>query len=328
MVYQDSAGTGDRFATELAELRQRIDQRLDRLLPVDAGRRDLVRVAMRESVLAPGKRLRPLMTLLAAHDLGCDHPALVDAGCAVELVHTASLLLDDLPCMDDATLRRGAPATHVRFGEDVAMLASIALLSQAFGLLSSAPRLDPVQRCQLVTILSDAVGVHGLVGGQYEDLRGDGDRSAADIAIVNDRKTGSLFVAALDMAAVVAGAEDGLRVALRGFGQELGRAFQILDDLLDAEGDGEAVGKDVRKDGDKATLLAAVGPEGAHRRLHRHVQRSIAALAALPGTPQRLGFLVRAIFAEAVAARRRRQPDAAGFPVEAAAIREAPPVQV
>ncbi|WP_181702701.1 polyprenyl synthetase family protein [Chthonobacter albigriseus] len=299
------AGSVD-LQTEIRDARSRIDHRLDRLMLSDPGQRDLVKVAMREAVLLPGKRLRPLMTVLAARDLGFDGPAAVDAGCALELVHTASLLLDDLPCMDDATLRRGEQTIHLRYGEDVAVLASIGLLTQAYGLLAVAPMLTDVQRTQLVQILSDAVGVNGLVGGQYTDLRGADRRpNPADVVVTNDRKTGALFIAATEFACLVADAGEEARTHLRNFARELGRAFQIMDDMVDADGDEIAAGKDVRQDHGKVTMLSLLGRDAARRRLSGHVAGSLAALAALPGGPGRMAFLVRQTFGEAVEARRR-----------------------
>lgn len=304
---RDATARADSFRDEVGELRSVIDARLARIVPGEPPGGDLVKRAMHECLLAPGKRLRPLMTLLAARDLDCEGQAALDAGCALEMVHAASLILDDLPCMDDATLRRGKPSVHLRYGEDVAVLASIALLAQAYGLVAAAPRLSPEQRNRLVSILSDAVGVHGLVGGQYADLRAAGrPRSPAEAAIVNDRKTGSLFVAALEMVCVIGSADGDCRGRMRIFGKELGQAFQILDDLLDLDGDPEHVGKDLGKDRGKPTLVAMIGPEGGLRRLGDHVNRAIAASAGLPRGQNRLGHLVRTVFADALALKRNR----------------------
>ena len=306
MKQDAAAAQQDAFRQEAADLRATIDARLARLIPAEPADGDLVKRAMHEAVLAPGKRLRPLMTLLAARDLGCDGPAAVDIGCALELVHTASLLLDDLPCMDNATLRRGIPPVHVRHGEDVAVLASIALLAQAYGLLAAAPQVSAEQRNRLVGILSDAVGVHGLVGGQYADLRAGGPRSAAEVAITYDRKTGSLFVAALEMVCVIGNSDGECRGRMRTFAKELGQAFQLLDDLLDRDGDQETAGKDVGRDVGKPTLVAVIGRESSRRRLGDHVGKAIAASAGLPRGRNRLGHLVRSVFADALAVRRER----------------------
>ncbi|WP_181706667.1 polyprenyl synthetase family protein [Chthonobacter rhizosphaerae] len=301
----------DAFDLETRHLRRLIDARLGKLLVPDPGTGDLVRQAMHEAVMSPGKRLRPMLALLAARDLDADETAVLDAGCALEMVHTASLILDDLPCMDDAALRRGNPSIHVRFGQDIAILAAVALLSQAFGLMAAVPRVTGDQRARLVTILSDAVGVNGLVGGQYADLRSGRERTAADIAVANDRKTGSLFTAALDAVCVIGCSDDTCRKRLREFARELGQAFQILDDILDMTGDADTLGKDVQQDRDKATLIALVGMEGGRRRLGHHVSKAIGALKEQPRGAGRLGQMVRWVFGEALEAKRERAGRAA-----------------
>jgi geranylgeranyl diphosphate synthase type II len=215
----------------------------------------------------------------------------LDPGCALELVHAASLVLDDLPCMDDAPLRRGEPATHRAFGEDVAVLASITLLSRAFATVASAPGLSNEQRTRLVAILAQAVGSEGLAGGQFRDLRGgEGQDAIRGLSEANHRKTGALFVAAIEMAGVIADASEPRIEKLRGFATELGQAFQILDDLDDGEGgrDGPA------EDGDKLTILSFLGRDGARHHLDRHIRQARAALR--PGGE--LASFVGAIFAD------------------------------
>lgn len=303
------ATAADGFDLETRAFRRMIDARLARLIG-PAGTGDLVRDAMRSALLSPGKRLRPMMALLAARDLGADETAVLDAGCALEMVHTASLILDDLPSMDDAALRRGQPAVHVRFGEDIAILASIGLLAQAYGTMAAAPRVTGDQRARLVAILSDAVGVNGLVGGQYADLRSGRDRTPADVAIANDRKTGSLFTAAIDSVCVISCSDEICRRRLREFARELGQAFQILDDILDNTGDASLIGKDVDQDRDKATMIALVGVDGGRRRLGHHVSKAIGALKDQPRGAGRLGHLVRWVFGEAIEARRERVGEA------------------
>lgn len=256
--------------TELLALRDALNSRLDRLLP-PGGERDRVSAAMREGTLAPGKRIRPLLLLLAAHDLGCDksHPGLLDLACAVEMVHSASLILDDIPCMDNATLRRGRPTIHRQYGQDVAILAAVALLSNAFGIIASAEGLPADCRTQAVTQLSSAVGLQGLVQGQYQDLNEGGDtRSPTAIARTNDLKTSMLFDATLQMAALAADASPLVRQKLRYFAQDLGQAFQLLDDLADSHA---GTGKDPHQDAGKSTLVALLGAEVVHQRLRDHL---------------------------------------------------------
>ena len=256
--------------TELLALREAVNTRLEQLLPA-GNERDRVSAAMREGTLTPGKRIRPLLLLLAAQDLGCDKNSsgLLDLACAVEMVHAASLMLDDMPCMDDALLRRGRPTIHRQFGEDVAILSSVALLSSAFGIVASAEGLSGANRAQAVVELSAAVGLQGLVRGQYQDLNdGPACRKSEAIAKTNDLKTSMLFDATLQMAALAADATPAVREKLRCFAQDLGQAFQLLDDLADCH---SGTGKDINQDDGKSTLVALLGSDEVHQRLHQHL---------------------------------------------------------
>ncbi|MEH3085480.1 MAG: polyprenyl synthetase family protein [Xylophilus ampelinus] len=280
-------------------LRSQIDQRLGELLPPPEHARDLVGIAMREGTLAPGKRLRPLLLLLAARGLGQPTSPLLDLGCALEMVHAASLFLDDLPCMDDARLRRGQPTVHIRYGEDVAMLGAVALLSHAFRVVARQDHLDPLLRTRLVVALSESVGTEGLVRGQFHDLHdGAHQRPAEAIAASNQLKTGSLFTAALDMAALAASAGPDVREALRDFGMELGHAFQLMDDLIDAEMPSALSGKDTGKDQGKSTLVTLLGAPAARLQLARHLEQAEASVARALGPGSDLAQLLRLVFAE------------------------------
>ena len=255
---------------ELRGLRDAVNQRLSQLLPVGS-EQDRISEAMREGTLAPGKRIRPLLLMLAASDLGCDrnHPGLLDLACAVEMTHAASLMLDDIPCMDDSALRRGQPTIHRRFGQDVAILAAVALLSNAFGVVAGAAGLSDACRTQAVAELSAAVGMQGLVQGQFRDLReGSAARSAEAIADTNELKTSVLFNATLQMAALVANAPPAVKSKLNCFARELGQAFQLLDDLADGQ---SGTGKDTNKDQGKSTLVALLGAEAVRQRLREHL---------------------------------------------------------
>ncbi|MDB5938252.1 MAG: Farnesyltranstransferase (Geranylgeranyl-diphosphate synthase)-like protein, partial [Polaromonas sp.] len=223
------------YAGLLASLREQIDARLAELLPPPEHAGDLMGAALHEGVLAPGKRIRPLLMLLVGRSLGHRSAALLDLACAVEMVHAASLFLDDMPCMDNARLRRGRPAVHARFGEDVAMLGAVALVTQACAIAASAPGLHGELRAQLVRVLCQAMGLQGLVRGQYRDLReGAAERHCEEISSTNQQKTGSLFSAGFEMAALAAGADDATRRALRTAALELGQAFQLRDDMEDS----------------------------------------------------------------------------------------------
>lgn len=277
--------------------RRRIDLRLDALLPAVLPGHSALGQALRESVLAPGKRLRPLMTMIAAEDLGGSAAAAIDAGCAVEMIHAASLVLDDLPCMDDATLRRGLPAIHVGHGEDLAVLVSVAALSRAYEVLAAIEGLSAEARVAAVTVLSRSVGVSGLVGGQFEDLRGGRTwRPLAEIAAANGLKTGSLFSAAVEIGGVVAGASDETRLRLRHFAAELGHAFQLLDDLLDGAKSPVAIGKDIGQDEGKSTIVSIIGRSSVRRRIERHIETAHESLTDLFGARSRLHALTEMIF--------------------------------
>jgi geranylgeranyl diphosphate synthase, type II len=257
---------------DFAFLRGKVAARLQTLLPGAEQSPQRLHGAMRHALVGPGKRLRPLLTLLAARRFGGDEAAALEAGCAVEMVHAASLVLDDLPCMDDAELRRGKPATHRAFGEDTAILAAIGLLNQAYAVMAALPGVPDAARVRLVGLLAQAVGPNGLVGGQERDLH---ERRAhavtAEVDALNHQKTGVLFVAALEAGAVLSHAADEDVAAMRRFGRHLGLAFQTLDDVLDATATPQAAGKDVRQDGGKPTLVSLCGLDAARRRAEEHL---------------------------------------------------------
>ncbi|AEG91855.1 polyprenyl synthetase family protein [Ramlibacter tataouinensis] len=276
--------------------RASVDARLAQLLPPGA---DGLGAAMRDAALAPGKRLRPLLMLAAGRALAGRGEAVLDLACAVEMVHAASLVLDDMPCMDDARLRRGRPAVHVRHGQDVAMLAAVALLTQAYGAVAAAPGLDGAVRAQLVGVLCDAVGARGLVRGQYRDLReGAAARSLQDIAETNEQKTGVLFAAALEMAALAAGAPDAV-AALRAAAGEIGQAFQLRDDLEDGAAGTAVPLKDRHKDVGKSTMVALLGRPAVQQRMDAHLRRAEGLLRSGLRGDETLCVLLRQAFGSA-----------------------------
>jgi geranylgeranyl diphosphate synthase type II len=237
---------------------------------------------MRYSLLAPGKRIRPLITVLAATHLGGSEDAALAPACAIEMVHTASLILDDLPAMDDARLRRGRPANHVEFGEDTALLAGVALLNLAFGVVADAPGLDDTTRLAIVRLLSESVGSNGIIAGQLSDLGGEGESgTTGDVELMHHQKTGSLFVAAAETGARVAGIDRESLAAIREYGRDLGLAFQTLDDLLDAAGTEALAGKDVGQDAGKATFVSLMGAERARSKARDLVRSAAGALEPL-----------------------------------------------
>ena len=257
------------FTERLSQVRASIEKRLDELLSESRNERDLVALAMRESTLAPGKRMRPILLILIADGLGHRSNCALDLGCAVELIHAASLVLDDMPCMDNASLRRGRPTVHLKFGEDVAILTAVALLSRAFGVIASISELAPAIRTQLVELAANAVGMKGLVSGQFQDLRdGQRSRSPEQIALTNTLKTGVLFGAIVDMAWLISNSDERVRAVLQNFALELGQAFQMYDDLCDNCPDS---GKDQGKDVGKSTFVSIYGVDKVREQLYTHL---------------------------------------------------------
>ena len=241
-----------------------VDAELDRLLPTPAQEDGGIPAAMRYTALAPGKRIRPLLTLAVADLYGVPRSESLPAACAIEMVHACSLILDDLPCMDNADLRRGLPANHQVKGEATAILAAFALLNRAYGLLAGAaaeveePAQSEVGRC-----LSRALGTEGVIGGQALDLAADSPRADLDrLERIHSRKTGSLFIASVEVGAILGRSPLSERGALVAFAKNLGLAYQILDDWLDATGSPRTLGKPSGKDG-RGNFVTLVGAEGA-----------------------------------------------------------------
>ncbi|MBA1273722.1 polyprenyl synthetase family protein [Stutzerimonas azotifigens] len=283
----------------LRALRTRVDTRLGELLPGPTHPQDPIAAAMREGTLAPGKRIRPLLLLLALQDFDRLDEGAFDIACALEMIHAASLFLDDMPCMDDASLRRGRPTIHVQFGEDIAILAAVALLSHAFSVAACAQGVAHPVRTQMVCLLSQAIGSQGLVRGQYFDLReGRQQRPLDAIANANQLKTGSLFTAALEMAALFARCDVRQRNLLRGFAVELGHAFQLLDDLDDSMSS-QQTGKDSGKDDGKSTVISLLGADATRQLLKEHVRYAEDHLARLGLAGGLLSQLLDRLFARA-----------------------------
>ena len=297
MTMESGAAIDYGFAERLSDVRAAIDRRLDELLPECSNERDLVALAMRESTLAPGKRMRPVLLILAAEGLGHSGNQALDLGCAVELIHAASLVLDDMPCMDNALVRRGRPTMHLKFGEDVAILTAVALLSRAFGIIAAISDLPPAVRTQLVEVMANAVGMQGLVRGQFQDLReGQQSRGAEEIALTNNLKTGVLFGAIMDMAWMISGAADSVRPTLQNFALELGQAFQMYDDLRDNCLDTD---KDQGKDEGKSTFVSLYGEKNVFERLQAHLSNAERHLNQVYGDSLMIASFMRTIFEKA-----------------------------
>lgn len=236
--------------------------------------------AMKYSLLAGGKRLRPLLCMASAALFGASLESVWPAAAAVEMIHTYSLIHDDLPCMDDDDLRRGRPTNHKVYGEAMALLAGDGLLTSAFAVLSEST-LDPGVIVTCVQSLATAAGPYGMVGGQVADMS-TGERTLERLRFVHDHKTGKLIEAALDLGAIVGGASGVQRGDLRRFGRHSGQAFQMMDDLLDVVGTTEELGKTAGHDAaqQKLTYPALVGLEETQRLVEREFAAAIAALDA------------------------------------------------
>lgn len=243
--------------------------------------------AMRYSALSGGKRLRPFMTVTCANLFGVDQNASLATAAAIEFIHTYSLIHDDLPAMDDDALRRGKPACHIKFGEAAAILAGDALLTFAFQILAS-DRVHPDSkvRIELIQALTKAAGYNGMVAGQMLDLEAENEKLSIDEIIRLQRlKTGELFAVSCEAGAILGKAPISMRNALRRYAHDLGLAFQIRDDLLDAEGQREQVGKAVNKDrqAGKATLVSVLGIERAREQCQILASQAANHLAAFDG---------------------------------------------
>ncbi len=255
------------LAEQLRALGERVDARLPTLLPAADARPERVHAAMVYALTGPGKRVRPVLTLAVAEMLGCRRAEVVDLACAVEMVHACSLVLDDLPAMDDARLRRGRQTVHLEFGEDVALLAAFGLLNRAFAVVAEAGQrlgLSRYTAADLAHHLAAAVGTEGLIGGQALDLESRGeDLELERLEYIHSHKTGALFIAAAELGAMAADAKRRELEVVTRYAKNLGLAFQITDDLLDVVGEAEVVGKDLGKDEAKVTFVKLLGVDGA-----------------------------------------------------------------
>jgi geranylgeranyl diphosphate synthase, type II len=281
----------------LAEIRQAVEDNLIAMLDAPASAPPNLMNAMRHALLAPSKRIRPLMLNLVAEPTGPMVDAALRVGSAVEMVHTASLILDDLPCMDDAQMRRRRPTTHVAFGQSTAILSSIALLTRAFGIISELEGVSGEMRTKLSAILSNAIGWDGLVAGQELDTNGQSELlDSSGIENLIWLKTGILFVASAEMGAVLRDATDHQVDAVRRYAKHFGLAFQTLDDLLDGSTSAQDAGKDVNKDEGKTTLVSLFGASKARQTCQQHLALADAALMESGVTPEPLRALAARLF--------------------------------
>lgn len=293
------------FTQRLEETAAAVEARLSSLVGGGAGPDIPARLgaAMRHAVLGGGKRIRPFLVVESARLFGLAADAAIDTAAAVECVHCYSLVHDDLPSMDNDILRRGRPTVWAAYDEWTAILAGDALLTLAFDILSRpGTHRDPAVRAALILAVAQASGPAGMVGGQVADLEADklgfpSDPSLEHILRLQAMKTGALLRVSCEAGAILGSATDSDRAALRQYGEAIGTAFQIADDLLDAEGDAATVGKAVGKDAaaGKATLVSLMGIDSARARLLDVESRAIACLAPFGSRAETLANAARFI---------------------------------
>ena len=279
--------TVDALAQELdaesRRVRADVDSFFSRLLAPTGDSRELLYEAMRYAAIGGGKRLRPLLTVAASRLFAIDRACALRAGCAIEAIHVYSLIHDDLPCMDDADLRRGKSTLHKRFGEAAAVLAGDSLHALAFEILAdSATHQDPWVRSDLVVELARAAGPAGMAGGQMMDLAAEGQQlDLPAITRLQQLKTGALIEYAVEAACIMAKLPADGRTPYRGYARNLGLAFQIADDLIDHSGDQAAAGKPTGRDANagKATFVSLLGEDRARQQAGLLVKQAIEHLA-------------------------------------------------
>lgn len=250
---------------------------------------------IRRALASPGKRVRGILLIAVGEAFGCRAEKLAPAAAAIEMIHASSLILDDLPSMDDALLRRGAPTLHREFGEDLAILTAVALLNHAYGVIAKthadlSPRRWPMQ--QVVQRVVDAVGWNGTVAGEAVDLHSEGSKLDFDtLEFIHSRKTGALFVAAAAVGGMLANIHTAPLQRIEVFAKNLGLAFQITDDVLDVTSNPEVLGKDVGKDEQRLTFVKLAGVEGARKLSEELVETSMTAIEPLGASAKPLRVL-------------------------------------
>jgi geranylgeranyl diphosphate synthase type II len=289
------------LAAYLADRRRQVEAALDRCLPGEDEPPASVHRAMRYSVMAGGKRLRPILVIAGAEAVGGHAERVMPTACALELIHTYSLIHDDLPAMDDDDYRRGRPTNHKVFGEAVAILAGDALLTLAFGLMATNAERATDARivCEVIADVAAAAGTRGMVGGQVVDIESEGRAVTPEtLEFIHRHKTAALIQASLRAGARLAGAEPAALAAVSDAGAALGLAFQIVDDILDVEGSleelGKTAGSDQRKQ--KATYPALHGLAASRQRAQALIREAKVALAPLGPAAEPLRALADFIY--------------------------------
>jgi len=267
----------DQYLKKFYEITGFVDAKLKEYLQSGEPRLQVLLESINYSLHSGGKRIRPLFCFIVGDLFGIPKEKLISLACALEMVHTASLIMDDLPHMDNAAMRRGKPANHMVYGQDVATLASIALLTRAYEIVLSDPVLPDSKKVVVVGKLANVVGIHGLVGGQFVDLKfANQSMEYSTLDYIHNHKTAALFVASGSAAAVIGDATVEQIAALEEYASNLGFAFQILDDLLDATGNEEEVGKPLQKD--KGNFLVFYGTEKCRKLVESYTLKAINAI--------------------------------------------------
>ncbi|WP_088536682.1 polyprenyl synthetase family protein [Geobacter sp. DSM 9736] len=281
-----------------------VDEALERYLPKEDELPSILHKSMRYSVFAGGKRIRPILMLAACESVGGDLSHAMPAACAMEMIHTYSLVHDDLPAMDDDDFRRGNPTNHKVFGEAVAILAGDALLTQAFILMSRNVNGSKPSAERLLAVIQEiscCAGSHGMVGGQVVDMESEGNQEIdlPTLQYIHTRKTGALMKASVKAGAILGGADDSAVSSLTRYGEAIGLAFQIADDILDIVGTTEELGKDAGSDEarGKATYPALMGLAESKRRAAELVDMALDALSSFDSKADPLREIARYIVA-------------------------------
>jgi geranylgeranyl diphosphate synthase type II len=285
----------------LARRRELIEESLDRVVGADGS---ALREAMRYSLLDGGKRIRPILLLAAGEAVEASIESMLPFACGIEMIHSYSLVHDDLPSMDDDELRRGRPTTHVRYGEALAILVGDGLLTDAFALMASATEslADPVAGVRVIREIAAAAGSRGMVAGQADDIAAEGGGAGlVEVERIHRRKTGALLRAAARSGAILGGADEAALDALTAYGECLGLAFQVVDDVLDATAGSDTTGKVGGRDRElgKRTYVEITGVDGARAQAVELRERALAAVAPLAPAADPLRALVRYVVGRA-----------------------------
>lgn len=281
----------------LAESKKLVDQYLEKLLPEENEEPSTIHKAMRYSVFAGGKRVRPILVLASGESLGGERSVLLHLGAAVEMMHTYSLIHDDLPALDNDDLRRGRPTCHKVFGDAMAILAGDALMTRCYQVLAVLPGVAESTKVNIINEIANATGtVRGMIGGQVVDLESEGKAVSPDLLeYIHHSKTGALLTACVRCGALAAGANEAELEALTGYGSKLGLVFQIVDDILDVTSSSEELGKTAGKDAkvEKATYPALYGLDASRAKAQELTESALEDIEEFGDKAENLRSLAR-----------------------------------